>query len=188
MATVTAPVEGFSGIVAGVAFDDGVAETRDRAALNYFRRHGYAIDGASLQTASESPDPRDIGTKGDGIEVVGTKLRDAAVDPKPTDFLPPTNAGQANPHGPEVVSPEIHASQGTRPVKPGAVSDSPPAQDVAEATHASQAVGNAPVAPARNASKAAWVEFAIASGGDPDEVGALSRDDLADRYGSTEEA
>jgi hypothetical protein len=31
-------------------------------------------------------------------------IRDAAVDPRPEDFLPPTNAGQANPHGPEVVA------------------------------------------------------------------------------------
>jgi hypothetical protein len=35
---------------------------------------------------------------------LGTPLRDAAVDPKPEDFLPPTYAGQANPHGPHVVS------------------------------------------------------------------------------------
>lgn len=40
---VTTPVAGFSGVVAGVAFADGAAETSNRAALAYFRRHGYGI-------------------------------------------------------------------------------------------------------------------------------------------------
>lgn len=70
---------------------------------------------------------------------VGTKLRDAAVDPRPGDFLAPTNAGEpgelGNPHGPTVVSPEIHASQGVRPVRPGAVSSDPDVQEAAELDH-----------------------------------------------------
>lgn len=70
---------------------------------------------------------------------VGTQLRDAAVDPKPSDFLVPTNAGAAgalgNPHGPTVVSPEIHGSQGVRPVAPGPVSDDPDVQEAAETDH-----------------------------------------------------
>jgi hypothetical protein len=45
---------------------------------------------------AETPDPRD-----DRDAVVGTPLRDAAVDPKPEDFLAPINAGEANPHGPD---------------------------------------------------------------------------------------
>lgn len=53
---------------------------------------------------------------------VGTPIRDAAVDPQPGDFLAPVNAGQANPHGPDVVSPGIHA-HGAKPVVPGDVSD-----------------------------------------------------------------
>lgn len=44
---ITAPVEGFSGTVAGVEFADGVGETSDANALNYFRRHGYEVDGAA---------------------------------------------------------------------------------------------------------------------------------------------
>jgi hypothetical protein len=44
---------------------------------------------------------------------LGAPLRDAAVDPHPSDFLPATNAGRpgpaGNPHGPHVVSPGIEA-------------------------------------------------------------------------------
>lgn len=35
---------------------------------------------------------------------IGTPIRDAATDPRPGDHLPPVNAGQADPHGPHVVS------------------------------------------------------------------------------------
>lgn len=62
-------------------------------------------------------DPRDVHTTRQG-----TPIRDAAVDPRPGDFLSPVNAGQANPHGPEVVAPGIHA-HGAKPVLPGDVSD-----------------------------------------------------------------
>jgi len=80
-------------------------------------------------------DPRDV------TDVqIGTRLRDAAVDPAPGDFLPPTNAGEegalGNPHGPTVVSPEIHASEGVRPVRPGAVSSTAATQSAAETAHA----------------------------------------------------
>lgn len=51
---------------------------------------------------------------------VGSPLRDAAVDPKPWDFLPPTNAGEADPHGPLVVAPGIHA-EGPKGIRPGDV-------------------------------------------------------------------
>ncbi|WP_131104030.1 hypothetical protein [Ornithinimicrobium sufpigmenti] len=79
-------------------------------------------------------DPRDVTD-----EQIGTRLRDAAVDPRPGDFLAPTNAGEpgqlGNPHGPTVVSPEIHASQGVRPIRPGAVSSDPATQDADEHAH-----------------------------------------------------
>lgn len=41
---VHTPVEGFTGIVVGVSFHDGVGETDDAAALGYFQSAGYAID------------------------------------------------------------------------------------------------------------------------------------------------
>ena len=79
-------------------------------------------------------DPREVGEVFDG-----TTLRDAAVDPRPTDFLPPTNAGlegeAGNPHGPNVVSPEIHAVEGNRPVLAGLVSSDPAVQEAAETAH-----------------------------------------------------
>lgn len=92
------------------------------------------------------PDPREVGTDGDGIEPVGSRLRDATVDPRPGDFLAPLNAGQANPHGPEVVAPMIHAAE-TGPVHPGPVAvDDPAAQDAAESALAEAVfVENQPV-------------------------------------------
>lgn len=79
-------------------------------------------------------DPRDV------VDTqVGTRLRDAAANPKAGDFLEPTNAGAAgqlgNPHGPNVVSPEIHGSEGVRPIRPGPVSSTPATQDAAEKAH-----------------------------------------------------
>ena len=72
-------------------------------------------------------------------EQVGTRLRDGAVDPRPGDFLGPTNAGAegelGNPHGPTVVNPEIHAMQDNRPVRPGAVSDGAEVQSADETEH-----------------------------------------------------
>jgi len=63
-------------------------------------------------------DPRDVKP-----DKVGTPVRDAAVNPQPGDFLAPVDAGKADPHGPEVVSPGLHANQDQRPVKPKAVRD-----------------------------------------------------------------
>ena len=51
---------------------------------------------------------------------LGSPLRDAAVDPKPWDYLPPTNAGEADPHGPLVVAPGIHGV-GPKPIRGGEV-------------------------------------------------------------------
>ena len=116
MAKIEAPNKGYNGSgPGGAVFVDGVAETDDEAALNYYRSAGYTVSG-KVETPAESteqPDPRDYED-----EAIGTRLRDAAVDPRPEDFLAPVNAGDANPHGPEVVSPEIHAS-GPAGILPG---------------------------------------------------------------------
>jgi hypothetical protein len=37
------PVEGFSGVVAGVTFVNGEGETDDPSVLPYFERHGYTV-------------------------------------------------------------------------------------------------------------------------------------------------
>lgn len=116
MAKVEAPNKNYNGPgPGGTVFEDGVANTDDDAALNYFRSAGYKVSGTVDNPVEESPEPADPREVGD--EVMGTRLRDAAVDPEPEDFLAPINAGEDNPHGSKVVSPEIHASgpQGLRP-------------------------------------------------------------------------
>lgn len=118
MAKVEAPNKDYNGPGPGDAkFENGVAHTDDENALNYYRSAGYTVDGdveSPIETP-ESPDPRDYED-----EILGTRLRDAAVDPHEDDFLAPINAGEANPHGPNVVSPEIHAS-GPAGIRPGDV-------------------------------------------------------------------
>lgn len=70
---------------------------------------------------------------------VGGRLRDAAVDPHKDDYLAPTNAGKADPHGPEVVSPGLHAV--TPPaLVPGEVHDEPAKQDKVETQAATEAL------------------------------------------------
>ncbi len=61
-ARVTAPVEGFAGVVAGAVFTDGVATTDDEWALAYFRRHGYGIDRDEADALPDG-DPSDSWTK-----------------------------------------------------------------------------------------------------------------------------
>lgn len=101
------------------------------------------LDDDSPTEATEPADPRTIDHDGGRV---GSAVRDAAVDPRPGDFLVPTNAGDSNPHGPDVVSPEVHASQGVRPVKPGEVHvDDPAAQDQAETEHAAAATDGTPI-------------------------------------------
>lgn len=84
-----------------------------------------------------STDPREIKPI-----VHGSRLRDAAVNPKDTDFLPPVNAGlpgeEGNPHGPNVYAPGIHAYQGVRPVAPGKLPADPAEQAAHEVAHAGQ--------------------------------------------------
>lgn len=108
-----------------IEFKDGVADFDGElppGVRQYMAGAGYGF-GSHNATAPEEvpapPDPREV-THVQG----GTPLRDAAVDPQPEDFLPPTNAGkegpEGNPHGPTVVAPQIHASTG-QPVVAGPV-------------------------------------------------------------------
>lgn len=184
-------MRGYTGEIAGVSFEDGVPvkgskqptnlDSFEQSLVGYMKRHGLGIEDDRLVvldgTVPQSADPRDIGTKGDGIEPVGTKLRDAAVDPRASDFLAPTNAGQANPHGPDVISPEIHGSP-SRAVTPGPVPRDPAVQDAKETAAAVEArTDDAPARltvdpdyresiqmPKSGDNKAAWVEYATALG------------------------
>lgn len=114
MARITTPVPGYNGQGPGnLQFQDGVAESDDPAILAYCESAGYGIDGnpPRLETP-QAPDPREVTTT-----VVGAPVRDAAVDPKPGDFRPPVNAGEANPHGPEVYAPGLPGG-GLQPTAP----------------------------------------------------------------------
>lgn len=43
--TIKTPVEGFTGLVAGVHFVDGVGKTDSESAIAYFERQGYEVAG-----------------------------------------------------------------------------------------------------------------------------------------------
>lgn len=148
---IKSPIEGYNGITElgphRLEFKDGVAEVDDLndGAKRWLRKHGYGVGSTSPTVREADPvqpaDPREVAT-----QRVGTPIRDGAVDPRPGDFLGPTNAGEANPHGTEVVNPGIHGDQGTRPVKPGDVHvDDPDAQDAAETAHTEGATGGTPI-------------------------------------------
>lgn len=52
---VHTPVEDFTGTVAGVAFANGVGETDNPAALAYFQRKGYEIEGGHSAPPAGTP-------------------------------------------------------------------------------------------------------------------------------------
>ncbi len=179
MARVTAPNPETNGIHAGVEFVSGVGETDNPGALAYFRAAGYSIDQpADAAERAASIDSRDV-----GVVKVGTPLRDAAVDPRPGDYLAPSNAGEADPHGPLVVNPEIHG-EGPGPIVPGLVSDDPAVQDAIESAvseavkvrgvsvplvTAAAAIPDPPTEPerpAKSASAADWRAYAESQGVD----------------------
>lgn len=231
MAIVYSPNPTYSGDVAGVRFQDGWARTDDPAALTYFRRKGYTVNGETLggPVPDEPVDARTVGIPGmyasrisdedaeriaghvvaklTGIVPIGTALRDAAVDPQPGDYLVPTNAGEADPHGPEVVAPGIHGVEEVRTIAPGDVpeaegqelkeeADTEAALDAdAEAAaegdyvegDGDEQVELVPVErPANNASQEAWAAYAVSKGADPEVAAALKRDELIANYGQAD--
>jgi len=170
-------------------FKNGTAEVEKlpTGVRQYLIGAGYGIDHeAEVPEVPAPADPR-VQT----LEQIGTPLRDAAVDPKPGDFLAPTNAGklgdEGNPHGPNVVSPEIHASQGVRPVKAGDVHvDDTDKQDASETAHTEQSTNGEPVtgveAPAGNASTEVWHEYALTQGKTPEELEGLGQRQIRDLF------
>jgi hypothetical protein len=134
---IYAPHRSFTGVgAAGVVFKDGVGATDDPAAVTYFRDAGYGIDRPP--TEAGLPSTGDARNFAEPI-MLGTPLRDAAVDPRPTDFLPPTNAGEADPHGPLVVAPGLHAAP-PAPIRPGPVAVDDPVRQSAEESDLAEAV------------------------------------------------
>lgn len=190
---VHAPNPAFSGTTVGVVFKDGVADfdpKQNGAAEAYFRRRGFGLGKPAELPAAPGTDARHV------TQVrVGAPLRDAAVDPEPEDFLPPTNAGEADPHGLLVVSPEIHGPAGPKGIRPGPVAVDDPARQSAQETELAQAVlvdqVPVPVAtsmavperPAVRAPATDWRDFAVAQGLDPIEAAETSKEKLIARYG-----
>lgn len=132
MAKIETPVAGFTGDGPGnLKFVDGVAETDDPAVISYCQSAGYKVSGKTTKQPVDEQATVDSRDHSDE-QVVGTRLRDAAVDPRPEDFLPPVNAGDEDPHGPLVVAPSIHAV-GPAPIAPGVVAlDDPKEQEAKE--------------------------------------------------------
>lgn len=206
MTAVTYETVGYTGTVAGIRFEDGepvgaddgphfaANEIRGHAAVRYLRRRGFRLeDGRVVRDVvvaqPEPADPRRVGFLGSGIAPQGTRLRDAAVDPKPQDFLPPSNAGQANPHGPDVVSPGLHGVEGVRPVAAGLVP--PPApQEAKETAAAEQATSGETVDPTaipqpkKGDLVGVWRDYAVhAHGVDRAEADELTKPQLIERFG-----
>jgi len=174
---ITAPESHFSGEVAGVVFSKGKATVdgdneNAAAALAYFRRKGYGVNGeaaAEAREVFEPADPRDV------ADVGGGSLRDGAVEPRATDAGLPTNAGVANPHGPEVVSPEA-------PTPPGRVLET-------EQAAVGETYDPRDGAPKRGASKGEWQAYARSQAKDSDEeaeVDSLTKEQLVERYGGAQ--
>ena len=114
--TVRAPVEGFTGVVVGVAFAEGVGKVAktDARARAYFARQGYTV-GADEAVAAVS-----------------------VVEQAPAE-------------------PSATPAEGAAPAPtPGALER-----------------------PNARATKAEWLQYAIAEGLDPDEAAEMKRDDLA---------
>lgn len=55
MPKISTPVEGFTGVVVGVRFTDGVGETEDPIALAYFARQGYHVEVSESSTGEGKP-------------------------------------------------------------------------------------------------------------------------------------
>jgi hypothetical protein len=152
---IKSPLKGFTDTTqigpVTLVFQDGVADYDEDehgklpdGIKRYLKDRGFGLGSKSAETPAAPPEPADP-RKGQD-EQIGTRIRDGAVNPVKADFLGPTNAGKANPHGSKVVNPEIHASEGVRPVKAGEVHvDDPAAQDKAEKAHAAAATDGTPV-------------------------------------------
>lgn len=187
MTKIYAPNREYNGISAGVQFRNGVGETDDPAARSYFANAGYGVGEYKPPPGSpELVDARDVA----GPTPIGTRLRDAAVDPRPGDFLPPINAGEADPHGPLVVSPQIHGSETGAIVAGDVHVDEVEVQeaketDVDEDTFVDRQPANAVASidrPAKSATKAEWVEFAVGQGLGRDEAEDLTIAQIQSRF------
>lgn len=133
---VRSRVPDYSGAVGPVQFANGEATFDPKehpGVLGYFLGAGYDVEGYTTRDDPPGlyePRPTPVmaapGTPDNPTGIVaGTTSRDAAIEtdaagPWSDAFLPPTNAGKADPHGPLVVSPGLHAVP-PAPIVPGPV-------------------------------------------------------------------
>lgn len=89
------------------------------------------LEDDSPQDPVAPVDPRDV-----EHAKQGTPVRDAAVDPQPGDWLAPIGAGEADPHGPDVVSPGLHGNEDQATNRPGKVRAAPQPQERDEVAQA----------------------------------------------------
>ncbi len=54
MAKIKSPVQGYTGVVVGVQFTNGEAETDRESALAYFTRQGYTVEEAAAPTGNDN--------------------------------------------------------------------------------------------------------------------------------------
>jgi hypothetical protein len=80
-------------------FTDGSAQTDDPALIGYYQGAGFLVDGVQLNPAHGGPAYAD--NRDHPPVLLGTPLRDAAVDPRPGDLTAEGAGG--NPHSPDVV-------------------------------------------------------------------------------------
>lgn len=179
MARITTPVPGYSGQgPAGVMFQNGEGESDNEAVLAYCRAAGYGIDGEPPKRQHPTaPDPREVTDI-----VVGAPVRDAAVDPRPGDFRAPVNAGEANPHGPQVYAPGLPGG-GLQPT-------APPAEPEPSGGASSEGRDAGPETPppAQSAPVAEWRQWVIANKVDNDpeahaEIEKATKAELIKKYG-----
>lgn len=114
--TIYSPVEGYSGTVAGVVFDDGKAETDDEAALAYFRRHGYGIGSPPEAEETEPTEPPEP-------VVTTTTLRDAASPDTPEEPVKPEGGTEPQPEGDVEAHPNVELPSVEQPNRSASKAD-----------------------------------------------------------------
>lgn len=69
--TITSPVTDFSGVVAGVRFAGGTAETDDENAVAYFLRKGYTVEPVAGDAKPTRPSPEQHAKTADDAKTAG---------------------------------------------------------------------------------------------------------------------
>jgi hypothetical protein len=84
MAKITAPQKGYNGVSVGVRFEDGVGETDNEAAIAYFERQGYTVEGSDPDAGAEDEAEQEI------VDPLGAVVETQSIDPN-RDAADPRN-------------------------------------------------------------------------------------------------